>query len=51
MVNHRKEDRKLEEYLIDISERIIRLEWGRITIDIQNGLPVRIVEERSIKLQ
>ena len=41
---------KMKSYLSIILKRITDLRWGHIVIDIQRGLPVRIREERTFKL-
>ena len=41
---------KLDEYITVIPNRVKELCWGQITIEIQGGVPVRIREEQTLKL-
>jgi len=39
----------IDEYLENIDKNIEKIEWGKISIEIQNRKAVRLVEEKSIK--
>ncbi len=41
---------KMDEYIAILPKRVSELRWGFITIEIQGGVPVRIREEKTHKL-
>lgn len=45
-----KREEKVRDYLKNWDLQVSRIQWGKIVIEIQNGMPVRIVEEKSVKL-
>lgn len=41
----------IDEYIEQLEERYKSIEYGKITLEIQGGMPVRAVEEVSIKFE